>query len=306
MTAFPTLQRGETVGIFSPSSRTEKDGVEKGAEILRQAGYTVHIHPSSYNSEKSFAGKPEERAQALMELWTDSTIKAVMCTRGGNGAADMLEYLDFNLMATQPKVLLGFSDITSLLLAVNKFASTVTFHGPVVKGMAGGTHEHDVAQCFRLLSGMGNTIPLEGGTIAHPGRAEGRMIGGNLSLLVSMLGTGYEPDFQDSILFLEDCDDEASRFHRMAGQLYRASVFSQIKGLVLGQFTDIHETGKIPFEMTIAEIFESYLQRAKFAGPLVTGAPFGHGQRNITLPVGARVTLSAEGDLPGLILPPRP
>lgn len=305
MTTFPTLKPGDTIGIMATSSRTDRARVDTAVKTLESMGYKVKVHPQTHatytlpdGTLTSAAGTPAEKVAALYDLWDDADVKAIMSARGGNEAGDMLPLLDFKKLAAAPKILIGFSDVTALLLPISQHSQIVTFHGPMLPSMS-SVDQGDLTQCFRLLAGHEKNIDLSGGTALRAGSAQGTLLGGNLSLVCSLLGTQYQPDFKDALLFLEDIGDEASRFNRYFMQMKLAGVFNQISGLIIGDFSEIGDNGKVAFARTIKDMIEHHTQGTSF--PIVINAPFGHQDRLITLPVGAQATLKADQS-PALLL----
>ncbi len=193
-------------------------------------------------------------------------------------------------IAATPKIIIGFSDATALLIAISKHSDIVTFHGPMLNSLKGMDQGH-LSQCFRLLSGHEKNIDLKGGQILQPGTAQGHLMGGNLSVLCSLMGTPYEPDFKDALLFLEDIGDELSRINRFFLQLKLAGVFNKISGLIVGNFSDLTDEGRLKFDRSVQDMVKHHTQGTSF--PIVMDAPFGHEDALITLPVGARAELSA-------------
>lgn len=290
MAIFPTLQSGDTIGIMAPSNRTDRAQVDAAVKKLEAQGYKVKVHPQTHLQFNQSAGRPADKAAAFHELWRDPEVKAIMAARGGNQASKMLPLLDFQTLKATPKILIGFSDVTALLIAINKNTDIVTFHGPLLHSLKDMDQGH-LSQAFRILSGTEKTIDLAPARILRPGDMTGRLIGGNLSLICALMGTPYEPDFKDAILFLEDAGDEVSRMDRMLQQLNLAGVMKNIKGLIIGDFSKLGDNGVIPFGLTMAQVVDEHIQGTNY--PVVIDAPFGHNNRLITIPIGAQATLSA-------------
>lgn len=290
MSVFPTLKPGDTVGIMAPSSRTDRAKVDEAVKTLESMGFKVKVHAQTHLTHFSSAGTTADKVSAFEELWADPDIKAIMSARGGNETAEMLSTLDYTKIAATPKIIIGFSDITALLLAINKHTDIVTFHGPMLISLKGMDQGH-LSQCFRLLSGHEKNIDLKGSQILQPGTAQGRLIGGNLSVLCSLMGTPHQPDFKDALLFLEDIGDELSRINRFFLQLKLAGVFNQISGLIVGAFSDLTDDGRVKFDRSVLDMVKQHTQGTAF--PIVMDAPFGHQAALITLPVGARAELNA-------------
>ncbi len=287
----PPLRQGDTVGIFAPSSRVNKNAIENTVSLLEKRGYKVFIHPQTFTQNNQSAGTTEEKTAALHDLFAAPSIQAIICAKGGNQAGYLLDRIDYDLIRKNPKIIMGYSDPTALLNAITKETGLVTFHGPMPHNFP-RLPEEQLEHCFALLAGETKELPLSGAQVIRDGQAEGPLIGGNLSLLCSLIGTPWEPDFENAILFLEDCDDEISRFDRMFQHLRNAGVFKKLNGLIFGQFTDVQDTGKIPFGLTLAELINNIVRDLDI--PAVANAPFGHGPAMLTLPIGAHATLHTE------------
>ncbi|QQG35647.1 MAG: LD-carboxypeptidase [Micavibrio aeruginosavorus] len=289
MATFPTLNIGDTIGIMAPSNRTDRTKVDDAVKVLQSMGYKVKVHPQTHMQFYSSAGTAKDKVDAFHELWADPDVKAIMGARGGNQSGEMLTDINYKKIAAQPKILIGFSDVTSLLLAVNKHADIITFHGPLLNSIL-TMDQGQLTQCFRLLSGHQKIIDLSGSQEIRGGQVQGRLIGGNLSVLCSLMGTPYQPDFDGALLFLEDIGDELSRINRFFLQLKLAGVFNKISGLIVGDFSHMTDTGRVLFERPVKDIIAHHTHGTPF--PIVTDAPFGHNDELITLPVGAQATLT--------------
>ncbi len=286
-----SLKLGDKIGVMAPSSRCDRAVVEKGADALQKLGYEVYLHPQTFAAHNQSAGTEAQKLKALNDLFRDKDVKAIVAARGGNRAGYLLEKIDYDLVRRNPKIVMGFSDVTALLFALNKKAGLTTFHGPMMGSFGKGLDEDQLRQCFNLLAGADNDLPLENARVVRKGRAEGRLVGGNLSLVSSLVGTPYMPALKGAILFLEDCSDEISRFDRMLLHLKNAGVFDKIAGLVVGDFTDIKDGGSKPFGFTLEDVVRAVTKDRDF--PIVMDAPFGHGKRIYTHPVGAKAELTA-------------
>jgi len=282
----PPLKQGDTIGIMSTSCWVEKDDVLKAAAFIESKGYKAHIHPQTYNRAGQIAGTGAEKAAALNELFANPDIKAIFSSRGGNRAGTMMDKLDYDLIAQNPKILIGYSDLTILLNGIYAKTDLIGFHGPLFRELDG---HPDYDQCMSTLSGTIADIDLSDCTIVNKADASGTLLGGNLSLFQSMLGTPYLPDLNGAILILEDVADHISRYDRMFCHLKNAGVLSQISALIIGSFTDAKDNEIRPFGFTLREIIEEHIAGLNL--PIIMNAPFGHGDRLITLPIGAKAHL---------------
>jgi muramoyltetrapeptide carboxypeptidase len=290
----PSLQPGDTIAIMAPSSKAGSAAIAKARKKLEQLGFRVRIHPQTFARDKQSAGTPKQKAAALHKLFADPEVKAIFAARGGNGAGHMLELLDYDLIRRNPKIFMGYSDVTALHAAIHAKTGLVTFHGPNFSSFSRAEMTaKQIRQCFNLFAGTETDLPFAKARVLRGGSAKGKLVGGNLSLLVSLLGTPYMPKMDGAILYVEDCCDEISRFDRMFLQLRNAGVFDKISGLIVGQFTDITDSGKTPFARKLPQVIGEATQGKKF--PVVVNAPFGHGKDIPAYPFGAKAVLDASG-----------
>lgn len=249
-----------------------------------------------------YAGTDAERASDLMDMFKNPKVRAIVELRGGYGSAQILDLLDYNLIRQNPKILIGFSDITSLLLAINAQTGLITFHGPVAvmnwDSFSYGYFKQLVMEGAAPLV-LNNYIPaLDGdGNVSNlnftitSGKAQGRLIGGNLSLLVNLLGTKYQPDFNKSILFVEDVDiNNLYEIDRMLSQLKNAGVLNRISGFIFTSCANCNLT-TLGYA-TLMKTFKQYIKPLKI--PAFYGTMVGHFQANYTLPIGAQVKIDAD------------
>lgn len=288
----PPLLPGDTIGIMAPSSRIDKEPLLKAATLLEKRGYKVFIHPQTWTKLHQSAGTGKQKAAAFHDLIKRKDIKAIFCARGGNRSCTMLEHLDFKLIAKNPKIVLGYSDATILLNAIHQKTNVVTYHGPMPPLSFSILPKKQIDQCFDLLSGKKPALKMPKAKILKPGKATGNLIGGNLSLLCSLMGTPYQPDFKNAILFLEDVSEETSHIDRYLWQLRNSGVLHQIKALILGSFTDLKDTGKTKYGFTLKDCVEAVTADLKI--PVLMNAPFGHGKELYTLPIGAKTSLNGK------------
>jgi muramoyltetrapeptide carboxypeptidase len=288
LTIPPFLQKGDTIGIATPASPYRLKSLEAGIQILKQWGFRVAL-PRKIVQRGYLAGTDRERAEELTVFFEDPAIKAILCSRGGYGAMRLLDLLDYNKIKKQPKFFMGFSDITVLLLALWKKAGLMSFHGPMITSLP---HLNRVS-LTRVRSVLSGAYSLEirlNRNRAFPTRStEGILLGGNLTLLVHLIGTPYEPDWNRAILFLEDCGEAPYRIDRLFSHLKMSGALKKISAILLGQFTGSDNT------RLTSRLFKTWLGESDV--PVWTGLPIGHGHQNIPLPVGAPACLDAEKGL---------
>jgi muramoyltetrapeptide carboxypeptidase len=285
----PFLEPGAAIGIASPASPADRKPLEAGLAILRQWGYAPRLGRRGIRKKRYLAGSDAERAEELMELFQDPEVEAILCARGGYGAMRLLDLLDYREINRNPKLFIGFSDITVLLLAFWKKSRLLTFHGPMVTTLARLTAASRDQFRFTLRGVFLESLPLPRQGKIHGGRAQGLLLGGNLTLLSHLIGTSFEPDWDRAILFVEDDGESGYRLDRLFVHLRLSGALGRVRGLLLGQLNG-PGLGKRDFELI----------RETFAGldiPIWQGLPFGHGRQNWTLPVGAPVELDGERGL---------
>ncbi len=290
-----SLLKGDLIGITAPAGCIwNKWHVEKIEKRMAELGFRTKIGKTIYEQAGYLAGSDQMRADELMEFYQDKSIRAILTMRGGWGCSRILDLLDYDIIKNNPKVLIGFSDITSLVNAVYKKTGIITFHGPcgysswkefttnnVLKAIVGG-------QPFT----MKNPADYQEGLLTlSPGKAQGRLVGGNLTVVMSMIGTEYEPEWQNNIFFLEEIGEEPYRIDRMLWQLKQHKVFDKVNGVVIGS---LHKCQPEEPEksFSLQEIIDQHFKDASF--PVYQGATFGHLQPKFTLPIGVMAELDAD------------
>ncbi|MER6949010.1 LD-carboxypeptidase [Nonomuraea sp. NPDC000554] len=282
------MQPGDTVAIVSPSGTPDPDQLRRGAERLEGLGLKVVLGPHALDRQELdyLAGSDAARAADLQAAWCDPDVSAVFCSRGGYGAARLLDLLDWDAMrAAGPKVLLGSSDITALHHTFGIELGVPTLHGPMPAcgEMAGGQGpeprgwEHFQAALF------GTPQPVPGDRVLSPGTAEGVLTGGNLSLLASMCGTRHHPSFDGKIVLLEDIGEEPYRIDRMLTQLLQAGAFTGVRGIVLGSWVDCGD----PYPVLRDRLLP-------LGVPILAGLPVGHGTPQLSVWLGALGVIDTE------------
>lgn len=293
----PALRAGDKIGLIAPASSFSREGFLAGCQRLRQMGYELVYSQNIFDRDIYFAGTAERRTRELQEFWRRDDIAALVCVRGGYGSNYLLEKLDYSLFAAQPKILLGCSDITSVLTTISDRTGLVGFHGPMVaKDIADGTF--DLSSWKNALEGTESWIvPTAGVEVLRTGKASGRLYGGCLSMLVASLGTPYEIQTEGSILFIEDVAEKPFRIDRMLMQLRLAGKLDGVRGFVFGEMLDCAPPkGEI---YTLQQVIMRVLAPCNV--PIVYGLKSGHVTNgNITLPIGVQAELSADGAEVGL------
>ena len=304
------LRRGDTVGIIAPASASpHADAVERSAAALEKLGFKPKLAANVRERLGFLAGTDEARAADLMSMFADPEVRAIICLRGGYGTARILSLLDYEVIRRHPKILAGYSDITSLHCALRVKADLVSFHAPMLDSALSSPDlpaftlqsllktimEPVAAGALSAGSGAKTAVTLRGG------KASGELIGGNLSVLVTLLGTPYQPSFAGKLLFLEDVDEAPYRYDRMLTHLMNAGVFEQVTGVAVGvnsNCVDRKADTAGEYRQTLQDVLAERL--GKLTVPVVLDLPFGHVAVNATVPVGVQATL--DGDAGELVI----
>jgi len=269
-------------------------------------GFKVKLGRHARKRFGFLAGQDRERAADLMQMFTDPKVRGIVCIRGGYGSGRLLPLLDYAKIRNHPKVLVGFSDITSLHCALLKNSNLISFHGPTASQLAQADYPEFSRQSW--LRTLTQPIPAgsvcegyDGNTVSilRRGKVSGELIGGNLSLLATTIGTPFQPVFRGRILFFEDVDEKPYRVDRLLTHLLNAGLLQQVAGIAVGicnQCVDPKAKSSGEYRQTLEDVFIERLRPLKI--PVVIGLPFGHIRHNVTLPVGGRALLDANrGDL---------
>ncbi len=271
------LSPGDRVGIISPSSWVKRGEIQEGLKILRSFNFEITIPDETFLRHRYLAGEDPKRARSLNSLFADPHIKAIFCTRGGYGSLRILEGIDYGLIRENPKILVGYSDVTALLMAVFKHSGLMVFHGPMLK-VDGNLAP--LRQMLRyLISPRSIRLRIKEEAVILWGRLEGRLIGGNLTVLSHLICTQYFPPLKGMVLFLEDIKEPLYRIDRALTHLRLSGLLKGLRGILLGDFL-----GCGP-KREIRELFRDLASSLEI--PCIGGIPIGHGNRNITLPLGA-------------------
>lgn len=296
------LKKGDLVGLISPSAATaDIMQFTFAKEAMEGHGLKVIEGKHLKSRRGHLAGTDEERATDLNEMFANKDVKAIICIRGGSGAARILPLIDYKTVKNNPKPLLGYSDITALHNALFAQTGLITFHGPNGSGTWGKFNVNQFQRMFfeqnEKLVYINEVEETEDLVVKKnrirtifPGKATGELVGGNLTVLTSLAGSPYLPSFKGKILFLEDIGEEPYRIDRMMSTLMLMGVFKEIKGFVFGQCTDCDPSGGYG-NLTLNQIFDDYLLPHKI--PAFRGSMIGHIPKQFLLPHGARVNMDA-------------
>lgn len=296
------LNKGDTIGLVSPSGAVDEAlSLQLAQEAMQALGFKVKLGAHFAGRYGHLAGSDAERAADLNAMFADRQVRAVVCTRGGSGAARLLPLLDYDAIRRNPKVLLGYSDITALHNAIQAKTGLVTFHGPIGSG---SWNRFNVDQFQRLFFDRelleyrnkvepgDELVPRRNRTVTITGgKARGELAGGNLTVLTALAGSPYLPDFRGKILFVEDVSEAPYRIDRMFSTLKLSGVLDQVAGVIFGECTDC-DPGNGYGSLTLDQIFHDHLE--PLGVPVYRGAMIGHIREQFIVPVGGRVEMDAD------------
>lgn len=293
----PALRPGDTVMLVSPSGPPRPERVARGIELLTSWGLRPVLAPHAYARHGYLAGDDAQRAADFNAAFADPVVRGIVCTRGGYGAQRMVDAIDMDLVRRDPKVVVGFSDITALQLALWRGARLASVHGPVANWSDDRTPQESAES---LRAALMTTSPVvikrveteETASVVVPGFASGPLLGGNLCLIVSSIGTPDMPDLTGAILLIEDVDEPPYKVDRMLTQLRRCGALSGVAGVAVGQFTNCADD----WPVSVADVIADRL--GDLGVPVLGGLPIGHGVGQLAVPVGVPATLdTAAGTL---------
>lgn len=297
----PRLKAGGTVGLVLPSFvQWDPVSIDILLDSLQALGLKGRLGKHVFDRRGYFAGRDEDRAADLNAMFADPEVDAIHCIRGGWGAARLLPLLDWDAIARHPKVFIGYSDITALLLALHARTGLVTFHGPLgssswnafnVEWMKRVLWNGETATFANTKETDDALVPVRNRTrTITPGRGRGRLLGGNLTVLTAIIGSGYLPDFRNAILFLEDVEEAPYSVDRMLTQLKLAGILDGVKGVAWGTCEKC-DPGQGFGSLTIPDVLDDHLK--PLGVPVFSGAMIGHVDRQFTLPLGVEVEIDA-------------
>ncbi|MFC5449405.1 S66 peptidase family protein [Paenibacillus aestuarii] len=282
---------GDTVGITAPSSWVDIEQVKAASAMLENMGLQVRLGDTLSMQHGYLAGTDEARAAELNAMFANPEIKAIICARGGYGSGRIANLLDYQLIRANPKVFWGYSDITFLHAAISRYAGLVTFHGPMLIDLEKDVNPLTLQNYETLLrpSILRYTEEVSRLQTLVEGEAVGPIVGGNISLIVSTLGTPYELDTRGRLLFMEDIDEEPYRLDRMLNQLKQAGKFADAAGILICDFNNcVPQKRKV--SLTLEQIFHDHIVSA--GKPTLSGFKIGHCSPNIAVPIGIEARMS--------------
>lgn len=289
------LRPGDRIGIIAPASNVKPELLEAGCAGLRRVGYEPVYSPSILDRDLYFAGPVDRRLREIEEMLASRDIRALICARGGYGSNYLLERILFEKFAHHPKIFMGYSDNTSLLTAIHDRTGLVVFHGPMVTKDFASPDGVELTSWNNAVQGTSTwNVPATGVEVLQPGQARGRLYGGCLSMLVASLGTPYEIQTDDTLLFLEDIAAKPYQIDRMITQLRLAGKLRRVRGIIFGEMLDCAQPGGQDY--TLQQVIVRTLRDMSPDVPIVFGLKSGHVScSNITLPIGVEAELTAAG-----------
>ena len=291
----PALKPGDRIGVAAPAGPVNADDFKRHLSLIEASGFKIRTGPHVYDRDRYLAGNDQARLSDLHAMFKDRNIQAIFCARGGYGTMRLLPEINYDLILDNPKILIGYSDVTALLSAIFKKTGLTVFHGPMVQGFAdlhGTTRKH----LFQLLSSKCSTVSGKGqARTLFPGKAAGRLMGGNMTLLCHLLGTPYMPDLRNSLLFIEDRGEPLYRIDRMLTHMDLSGRLRHISGLIAGRFEQCGDGGAID------RLLKERLAHLKI--PILTNFPVGHGSGNLAWPLGINAELDADSKTINLLEP---
>lgn len=296
------LKAGDVIGLVTPAGPIVKQQLDDTISKLEGLGFKAYHTGSVLSQYGYFAGPDQERADDLMHMFTNLSVDGILCVRGGYGAIRILDLLDFQQIKRNPKVFIGYSDITALLTSIYEQTGLITFHGPM--GVS-PFNEFTLTSFKQVLMNPVNQYVYpyerEENTGDNPefdtytivgGEAEGELIGGNISVLDSMIGSKYEPDFQQKIVYLEEIDEKTYRVDKMLVHLLQATNLKEAAGIVMGVFKNCNVNNEP--RLTLREAITDLLRPLNM--PISYGMPFGHIDAIVTIPTGIRARMNGDGN----------
>jgi len=299
----PRLKSGDKLAIVAPGSYISEEELQDSIKNLNELGFETTYSEKILLQSGYFAGADKDRAADLMKKFADKSVNGIVCARGGYGCARILPMLDYDLIRSNPKVLIGYSDITALLYGIYKKTDLISFHGPV------GTstfNDYSVDNFKKVLinptqstlfknSTSGDDENIYDVTSIVQGKGKGRLVGGNLSIIVSLIGTEFDIDYSNKIIFIEEIGEEPYRIDRMLTQMIQTGKFNNAAGIMMGIFRKCEvkeDTALTSKSFTLMEVLKDRLSGLKI--PVVYGMSFGHVKDKFTIPFGALAELDAD------------
>jgi muramoyltetrapeptide carboxypeptidase len=295
------LQKGDTIGLVTPASPASEEKISKAIQNIESQGFKVKYTGAIRNRNGHLAGTDEQRLADFHAMFLDKEVKAIWCIRGGYGCTRILPNIDFDLIKKNPKILIGYSDVTALLHAIQQKTGLICFHGPVgatpftpynVKHLSETLYHTQNQQLITLSEdNLSKEDAAYKPIIIRGGKASGQLSGGNLCLLSTMAGTPFQVDFKDKLVFLEDVGEKPYRIDRMLTQLLQSSNLDKAKGIILGIFEDCLPKDE-EYSLSLIDTLKDRLGNLNI--PVLYGFSFGHIKNMCTFPMGINAEFDAD------------
>lgn len=287
----PILRKGDTVGIVTLGSPRDKETIDSRIQTLKNMGFNVVVGQYVYSNSGIVAATPQQRASDLMSMFLNPKVKAIIPARGGTGVSDIIPYLDYPAISSNPKIITGYSDITILLNVLYIWSNLITFHSLLLIDFRDTTPAYNFNQFFAATSTLTSPRPLENPpniplVSRVPGNVTGPIVGGNLASFVDCLGTPFEVDTRGKILFLEETHEAVSRVYRMLSHLVHAGKFRDCIGIIIGECSGCYANYNTTYEDLINNVL------VPLGKPLMTNLASGHGLYKMAIPIGAIANLN--------------
>lgn len=290
------LKDNPTIGIIAPASSDNLETMNMNIASFKKNGFNVKLSPNLYNKNRYLSASDKERAQDLMDMFIDKSIDAIICYRGGYGSIRMMPYINFNIVKSNPKFFCGYSDVTALINYISYKCNFPTFHGPMINS---NFSDKKTLQNFKkLLFSKTNDhfYNLNEFNCKYINKKDfkGKLVGGNLTLMCSLMGTPYEINTKNNIVLLEEINESPYVIDRMLSQLILSNKLPSAKAIILGHFTDCNPIS-LDNSFTFNELIVDKLSSLKI--PIIYNFPFGHSYPNITLPIGVQFEFNSKENI---------
>jgi len=286
----PFLKEGALVGMVSPAGKIAENEIKRAESFLDAHGFRHIRAPHVADAWHQFSATDENRAADFMEMLLNPEVEAIWCSRGGYGAIRLLDLIDFSVFQSHPKWLIGYSDVTVFHSVLQNRLRMMSIHGPMVRSLKEGSYDDTgMSRLWNLLKGELSDYKIHAHPLNRPGAAKGTLIGGNLSLLFSLIGSQYDFDPKGKILFIEDVSEYLYHLDRMMHGLKVSGKLAGLSGLIVGQMTDMQDN-ETPFGFTANQIIADVVKEYQY--PVMFGFPAGHSRQNEPIVLGAKVRMS--------------
>jgi muramoyltetrapeptide carboxypeptidase len=287
----PVLKSGDTIGLITPGSPIDANSINSRVEYLKSLGFNIVFGKYIYSAEGITAASPQQRAEDIMNMFTNQSVKLILPTRGGTGVQSLLPYLDFETIKKNPKIITGYSDVTVLLNSLYQFSNLITFHSLMLINFRPETQAYNFNQFFGTTSTFNSPRPIKNPPNIPlrsliPGNVTGPIIGGNLTSLVNTLGTPYEINTEGKILFLEETHTPATAVYRSLIQLLMSGKLDDCLGIIMGECRNCPAS----YQTTYEDLIQYML--VPLGKPLMVNLATGHGYYKAAIPIGATVNLN--------------